>query len=101
VEPEKNLKASIVEPEKTFIASQRLDKHVPAAINKHKMVEELLEVVRQKNMIMSPMGPRTKNDCAGKNQQQNTQLIDQQLHDSQSRETEKYSYESCETQNQE
>jgi hypothetical protein len=30
------------------------------------------KVVRQKNMVISPMGPGTKNDCAGKSQQQFT-----------------------------
>jgi hypothetical protein len=29
-------------------------------------------VVRQKNMVMSPVWPRTKNDCAGEGQQQFT-----------------------------
>jgi hypothetical protein len=32
-----------------------------------------LWVVIQKNMVMSPMGPRTKNGCAGNGQQQFTQ----------------------------
>jgi hypothetical protein len=31
-----------------------------------------LRVMRQKNMVMSPEGPRTKNNCAGKGQHQFT-----------------------------
>jgi hypothetical protein len=48
------------------------------------------KVVTEKNMVMSPVGPRTKNDCAGECQQQITALHCSQswtehLHDSQSR----------------
>jgi hypothetical protein len=38
-------------------------------------------VVRQKNMVMGPMGSGTKNDCAGKGQQQITALPSAQDHE--------------------
>jgi hypothetical protein len=34
-------------------------------------------VVRQQNMVISPMGSGTENDCAGEGQQQFTQSTDQ------------------------
>jgi hypothetical protein len=47
--------------------------------------------MRQKSIVMSPAGHGTKNDCAGKVQQQYTQPSDQELerisfHDTQSHE---------------
>jgi hypothetical protein len=34
-----------------------------------------LPVMSHKNMVMSAMGPRTKNECAGEDQQQITAII--------------------------
>jgi hypothetical protein len=57
-------------------------------------------------MIMNSTGHCTKNDCAGEDQQQITQLTEQPsssnelLQDSQGHEREKFGHESCRTQNQ-
>lgn len=72
-------------------ARPRLSKHITLARNMHTRIEELLGVVFsmesivklyredqedsvtvrwQKNMVMSPVGPGTKNGCAGEGQQQ-------------------------------
>jgi hypothetical protein len=34
-------------------------------------------VVRQINIVISPVGPKTKDDCTGENQQKFTQMNDQ------------------------
>jgi hypothetical protein len=39
-------------------------------------IKEHINVVRQRNMVMSPTGSGTRNDCAGESQQQFTRLTD-------------------------
>jgi hypothetical protein len=71
-----------VKQEETAVAKQRHGNEVFTATNKHATIEELLEVLcsssqgyleDQQQMVMSPMGIRTKNHCAWKGQQQSRQ----------------------------
>jgi hypothetical protein len=84
-------KERISEPEEMTIARQWLSKKAPMAMDTHTAIGQLLvavlsmwsiprlynedqhglwggkrRVMRQKNMVMGPVGPETKNDRAGK-----------------------------------
>jgi hypothetical protein len=68
--------SSITAPTPTHYSLPDLCKGFQKSPQSH-LVAAQLPVMRQKNMVMSPMGPRTKNNCTDKGQQKFIQLTNQ------------------------